>query len=307
MKQLDFLIIGAMKAGTTSVHKYLSEHHSIYLPPEKEAPFFSDDDQFKKGYEYFFNDYFRNAPPDSLVGKVTPSYMMSPDAPQRIKQICPNVKIIAILRDPIERAYSHYHMAVRVKGEKRTFEEAMSEQLEMPELSRARTKGNYWSDYIVYGEYGRILEPFYRLFSSKQLLVLYIDELQSNPRVFMDKIFNFIGVKSIDSKLLGKKFHSSAKSGLVSSIAYLALQTKLRRIGKVIIPSRFRRRLRFWLGLNLRAPASSVIESGFILSPDVRNKLEELYLNDVRKLTELVGEVPYWVDAWDMQKGDGVK
>ena len=146
MRSLDFIIIGAMKAGTTSICKYLAQHEKLHLPPEKEAPFFSEDMRFKKGYLDYFNIFFKSASASALIGKVTPIYMMHPEVPSRIKQICPDVKMIAILRDPIERAYSHYHMAVRLKKETRTFEEAILYQLYEKRLEKARTSCALWDN-----------------------------------------------------------------------------------------------------------------------------------------------------------------
>ncbi len=303
MRQLDFLIIGAMKAGTTSVHKYLCEHPDLYLPPEKEAPFFSDEECYARGWEAFFGDYFRDAPPGRRLGKVTPTYMMNPAVPERIRSLCPDVRMIAILRDPIERAYSHYHMAVRIGKESRTFEDAAREQCQDACLKRAWAEADYWGNVIVFGEYGRILKRFYELFPAEQLHVLYMDRLSAAPAQFMAEVLDFIGVEQIDMKNLGKRYHESRTSGLMPLLAKVALNPRISRLGRMVLPERVRRRLRFWLGLH-RSGGSSTTDSSFTLSTTTRQRLEALYLRDAQLLEQLSGERPYWVDTWAAARGD---
>src|SRR5512134_2872554 len=107
MKKLDFIIIGAQKAGTTALFRYLRRHPRIYMPLEKEIPFFSDDVLYARGWEQFARRYYGHAPPDRLWGKATPRYMIHPDCPSRIRATMPDTRLIALLRDPIERCISH--------------------------------------------------------------------------------------------------------------------------------------------------------------------------------------------------------
>ncbi|MEQ8752500.1 MAG: sulfotransferase [Coleofasciculus sp. G1-WW12-02] len=162
-KHLDFIIIGAMKAGTTSLFKYLQPHPEIYMIPEKETSFFSSDYYFKKRWENFANEVFQGAPLDKMWGKASPSYMPDPRVPQRIYEIMPNVKLIALLRNPIDRAFSHYKHLLRQKRERRSFEEIVSEQLTEKSLDYTRALPGLLavnSSYISMGEYGRILQSY---------------------------------------------------------------------------------------------------------------------------------------------------
>src|SRR6266487_1947701 len=113
MKCLDFIIIGAQKAGTTSLYHYLREHPGIYMPPEKEAPFFTSKGSFLRDWEQFAADYFGAASVEQRWGKATPAYMADPRVAARIHSLMPRVLLIALLRNPVERAYSHYMMSVR--------------------------------------------------------------------------------------------------------------------------------------------------------------------------------------------------
>ncbi len=294
---LDFIAIGAMKSGTTSVHKYLSEHENIFLPPEKEAPFFSDDERYAKGFDAYWGDFFGHIKEGQISGTVTPLYMMNPIVPGRIRETCPDVKLIAVLRDPIERAYSHYHMSVRIKGESRTFNSVVAGQLREENLLNARKRTEYWSDYVVYGEYGRILKDYYSVFPKEQILVLFMNELIDDPNKFMDKIFEFLGVETKKLKNVGKKFHNSKQMGVMPLVAHLFLNTRLRSVGKRMLPEKMRRRVRFWLGL-YRSHRIKNVNTEFILSPEVRDELEGVYRKDARMLNELTGQAPYWLKVW---------
>lgn len=294
---LDFLVIGAQKAGTTSVHKYLCEHPDLYLPPEKEAPFFSNDLEYSRGYTNYFDNYFRTSKLGDLVGTVTPSYMMNPSVPERIKSTCPRVKIIAILRDPIERAYSHYLMGIRGNNLSRTFEDTIIEQLNDTKLVTERNSTNYWNKQIVSGEYGRILKEYYKLFPKEQILILYMNDLISVPTAFVEEIFNFLGVKNIQIKNIGKLYHSSNINWFMSFISNIAFNKNIRPIGKYLFHGRINRIIRFYL-TQYRTSGLKNVDSKFMLSHEIRFKLEELYYNDVRLLSELTGEIPYWVENW---------
>lgn len=299
-KCLDFFVIGTMKAGTTSVHKYMSAHPDIYLPPEKEAPFFSEDDAYLRGFGSYWQEYFSSAKDNALLGTVTPDYMRSPQVPSRIHETCPDAKLIAILRNPIERAYSHYLMATRVLGENRNFEEAISEQLASKETILTRDDPNYYKDYISLSEYGKILSGFYKLFPPEQVLILYLDELNRTPEIFMSKIFQFLGVQIVAIPNLRKKYHGADANLFLSKIAHLMLNTRLRFLGKLMLPEKLRRRLRFWIGLH-RVSRNAGLNTDYRLMPDTRANLEKLYRQDAEIIRQLTGKYPDWIKEWNLE------
>ena len=129
MKHPDFLVIGAQKAGTTSLFSLLSKHPNTYLPPGKEVRFFSSDLLYAKGAEWYFRENFRAAKPTDVTGEVSPQYMCHDKVPGRIKELLPNIKFIVILRHPLKRAFSHYQMSVRRGQENRDFVEAFAHSL----------------------------------------------------------------------------------------------------------------------------------------------------------------------------------
>ena len=127
-KIIDFLVIGAARSGTTSLAAYLRSHPSIYLPLEKETCFFSDNDRYNKGVDWYLQSYFHcRKSENKIIGEATPAYMLFKYIPERIFSTTPNTKLIAILRNPIYRAYSHYRFAKRLGIESRDFNEAIKD------------------------------------------------------------------------------------------------------------------------------------------------------------------------------------
>ncbi|MCU7836683.1 MAG: sulfotransferase domain-containing protein [gamma proteobacterium symbiont of Taylorina sp.] len=233
MKQLDFIIIGAQKSATTSLFKYLSEHPEIQMPGDKEAPFFSDDQLYEKGWDSFCRQYFNASSEEQLWGTATPQYMGDPRAAERIAAQNPQVRLIAILRNPIERAYSHYTMSVRREVEHRDFSHAVDALLSAEHLEKYRNeippdhhKGYSLTDknnknkdnnyYFVWSEYGRILTNFRKYFSAQQLLILYMDDLMEQPQQTLDKVIQFLGIKTQFSPAnLGKIYHQGGNKLII--------------------------------------------------------------------------------------------
>jgi hypothetical protein len=115
----DFVVIGAAKSGTTALYHQLRHHHGLYLPPSKEAPFFTKDDVYRRGWEAHLAEPFTAAPPDLLWGTVTPRYR-DLGIPARMHEAMPDARLIALLREPVARVYSKYRLLVRRGRERRS-------------------------------------------------------------------------------------------------------------------------------------------------------------------------------------------
>jgi hypothetical protein len=198
MKNVDFIIIGAMKAGTTSLASYLNESKEIYIPPEKELPFFTHKNLQKGGFETFMKKYFKSASSGQLLGTSTPQYMMNPDSFEMIKEILPNVKLIAILRNPIDRLISHYDHACRLGVENRTLNDVITKQLK--ENNHNKFMDNTTNKYISAGEYGYILGEVLKYFHNSQVLLIDFDDLVKDTQNTVDKASDFIGIQRFPYK-----------------------------------------------------------------------------------------------------------
>src|SRR5262245_33936937 len=247
-KPLDFLVIGAHKSGTTTLFQYLRHHPELFLPPEKEAGFFSNDYWWGRGWDAFADEFFVRASKKALWGKVTPQYMAYRETPVRIRALMPNVKLIAILRNPIDRAYSHYRMAARTLAEKRTFHQAVA-VLQQDEDDP--------TGYFAMGQYGRILFSYLTHFPAAQLLILFSEDLQNRPQFVMDSIARFLGVNSgFTPRNLGINYHVGGMRQ-----RFPALIPTVKSMYPVWwfwrrLPERRRRVIRFWFQTEA-APSSS--------------------------------------------------
>ncbi len=176
---LDFIVIGAQKSATTTLFQHLHHHPEIALPSGKEWPFFSHDPIYERGWGAYLESLAGNggvSDPARSWGTVTPQYMvggvlnttLDPLAagydertvPRRMHERLPDVRLVAILRDPVARAVSHHRMVVRRGGELRSFDEAIDELLAPAALEEARRRPAESSGYVVWGEYGRILAGY---------------------------------------------------------------------------------------------------------------------------------------------------
>lgn len=295
---LDFVIIGAQKAGTTSLFHYLREHPGIFMPPQKEIPFFSSDTLHKKGLSWFLEAYYADASPDQLWGKATPQYMVhSATVASRLARYCPQIRLIAILRDPIARAYSHYRMSVRRGFETRSFEEAVREQLKPENLHKYRLHHTERDGYVVRGEYGRILSDYIDFFPPAQLLVLYTEHLEKQPvELFLD-ICRFLQVETILPGSLGQRFYQGGTRQRIPKASFVVNS----------MPTAFLRRvipLRIWRYLQsfyIRFEQWNTIPEDtreIPLSSGIRSALASHYKTDSSILTQVLGIVPPWLERW---------
>jgi hypothetical protein len=215
----DFIIIGAQRSGSTSLYNYLIEHPDILPGLMKEVHFF--DNNYHKGvnwYRSFFPLAYsirrmeRNHKRRTITGEATPYYLFYPHAPKRIHATCPDVKLIVLLRNPVERAYSHYHHEVRLGVEELPFAEAIErEKTNIPrEMAMILDDENYRSfghqnySYLSRGIYIEQLEVWNEYFSRDNMLVLKSEELFSNPDLVLGRTFAFLGVSeqtSIDYQI----------------------------------------------------------------------------------------------------------
>ena len=189
----DYVIVGAPKCGTSSLAKYLGDHPQAYMVPEKELRFF--DQHFDEGLDWYRS---RFAPADGeLVGEATPSYLFEPGAIARMRSIIPRARLIALLREPVERAYSHYQHWHGRLGERRGFRAAVE-----PELALGRTTTSAGWDperpegyhYLARSRYRFQLERLCEHYPREQLHVIFFEDLEARPvEVFQDAC-RFLGI-----------------------------------------------------------------------------------------------------------------
>ncbi|NER07976.1 MAG: tetratricopeptide repeat protein, partial [Okeania sp. SIO3C4] len=188
----NFIIIGVHKGGTTSLYSYLIQHPQIVPPIKKEMDFWS----WK--FNESINWYLAHFPAISkgknfLTGEASPSYFDYPNAARRIFQFFPKIKLIILLRNPVDRTISQYYQWLRLNWENRSFEEAI--QLDLERLTKAPEKVNYWMkelNYLARGVYVEFFKEWMSLFPREQFLILKSEDFYAYPEVTMGKVLKFL-------------------------------------------------------------------------------------------------------------------
>jgi len=305
VKPLDFLIIGAQKCATTTLFEHLRSHPRIAMPLEKEVPFFTGDDCSQESWQDFALDQFGQEQEQKLWGKASPQYMSDPNAAARIQKLMPDIKLVAILRDPIQRTWSHFRMGQRRDTEHREFSEAIASLL----ATTGNSAGNspvlpdhaegYQSEadfYVAWSEYGRILKDFTACFDPGQLLVLYTEELESDPAATLDRLLEFIGLPvGFRPSTLGEVIHRGGASNRIphSVRSWLRERKLLFRLWQ-LLPDAQRGRLRFqYEQWNIRKNGNPMS-----LPDKLHDQLRKHYGEDIRSLLSLPIASPPWADRY---------
>ena len=198
-----FLVLGAQKAGTTALYSYLRRHPHITGPSWKEVSFF--DRHWTRG-EGWYRGNFPNVlrARRDLVGEASPSYLFHRLAPQRVAQVIPEAKLIALVRNPVDRAYSHYQHEVALGREPLSFEDALvaEEERTSGEEERLAADPAYFSHawwnytYKARGRYAEQLERWLSVFPADRLLVLPSEELLGEPERTHARVLEFLGAQA---------------------------------------------------------------------------------------------------------------
>ena len=213
----DFLVIGAQKAGSTSLYRYLTSHPSIRTPRRKEVHFF--DHAYGKGecwYRAQFPVRLRSAS-NWLTGEASPYYLFHPHVPQRAARLVPHAKLIVVLRNPVDRAWSHYQHVVTRGYESLSFDAALEREAElipveerkMMAMPEYRSLAHERHSYLARGRYFSQLARWLTSFSRDQLFVISSEQMFRSPSAALTECFSFLGLSPfvIDS-------HEVFKSGV---------------------------------------------------------------------------------------------
>jgi len=198
----SFLILGAQKAGTTALYAYLRWHPQVTGPSFKEVSFF--DRHYARG-ERWYRAHFP-ALRRAAVGEASPSYLLHPLAPERVAGLLPNARLIALLRNPVERAFSHYQYEVSLGREPLSFEDALAAEEERlrGEVERMLRDPTYFSyawwnyTYLARGRYAEQLERWYAVVPRERLLALFTEELAQDPGGTYRRVLEFLGLDAHD-------------------------------------------------------------------------------------------------------------
>ncbi len=211
-----FLIIGTMKGGTSALARAVSRHPDVFIPHGKEVRFF--DHNYDQGLEWY-ESHFESAPSGSVLGEASPGYMYRATTHQRIAAIVPDSRLVAILRNPVDRAYSHYWHNVRRGREDRSFRQALESE---SEIDRSDHSEDVFA-YMDLGRYCRQLRSLEELVGRDRLMVLQNSELRFSETTVMSRLWEFIGVNP--------EFRPTARPPLKKRVKNLLAPGRRSRLG----------------------------------------------------------------------------
>jgi len=176
----DFVIIGAQKGGTSFLYYLLTRHPLVEPAARKELHFFDNPERFDNGAGWYRRCFPQSGWKDgrrSITGEASPSYLFDPPVPKRMAGVVPQARLITLLRNPVDRAYSHYQMQVKRGTEHHTFEEATEQQ---------------YSSYVSRGIYVDQLLRWFEFFSREQMLILKSEDFFERPVEILKVVLNFL-------------------------------------------------------------------------------------------------------------------
>lgn len=285
----NFLIIGAFKSGTNSLYQYLNPHPQIFMCPVNEPSFFAFEGQKISGKRWAknsivtkFDDYkklFAGATGKTAIGEASPTYLVSSQAPARIKHYLPQVKLIAILRHPVDRAYSQWQMEFRQGAEK------IGDFAKAVQIKQTGSDGIVRQKYVYGSKYYSLLKRYYDLFDRSQICVLLFDQLLDDRSGLIKSIYNFL---EVDSEYVPENISVHYNEGGVPRNQFTGFFTQkiypyLAEI-KTMLPQGMQEKVtaqsrEFKKQLLVKPPA---------LSSELRSELTTLFKEDILLLQDLI-------------------
>jgi hypothetical protein len=299
MTMPNFFIVGAQKAGTTSLYHYLNQHPQVYMSPIKE-PFFFDHEMDSKGEvvrrEFTghrqpprftnieeYSALFEGVRGEKAIGEATPLYIYAPGTPERIERCVPGAKAIALLRNPADRAYSAFLYAVRMGVEPLTdFAQALRE-----EPFRLRNRWHYVFHYRSRGLYYQQLKRYYEVFGRERLGVWLYEDMREDPASVARSVFRFLEVDDTFATDTSSRYNPSGVPASGSARAAMRATDKaVWGLRKFLAPTSSILRLAFKMR---RVVQSRVLTEPPPIDPELRAGLVEGYKEDILRLQELIG------------------
>lgn len=298
----NFLIIGAAKCGTTSLYRYLAQHPQVYMSPRKhmrhfafevECPPFRGPAPLGRATPYAVADadsyhaLFDGATDETAIGEASHSYLYQAQAAGRIKEYAPDMKLIAVLRNPAERAFSHYRQLIR------NGRETISDFVRALEEEETRVSDGWWPDfhYAHIGLYHRQLERYFELFGRDRIRVYLYEDLRDDPAGMMRDIFEFL---EVDDSFIPEAAIRYNASGLPKNRFLHAALQGIRRVkpaAERIFPKKLTQ-----ASLRVGSSLHNGNLTSYRLSPELRAWVTETYFRE--DITRLQGLLRRDLSSW---------
>lgn len=293
--QPNFFIVGAAKAGTTSLWMYLKQHPEIYMPPTietKEPSFFCH----LYGYKDFdsYLSLFSNAKGKKAIGEASTPYLSSPESAAWIQQVFPEAKIIIVLRNPVERAYSLYTWMIREGYEWiYPFKKALIyEEIRLKNEHFKYCNSQYYYNYLYFhsGLYSIQVKRYTEFFQKNQVHIILFEDLKSDPLNTIQSVYDFLNV---DISFMPKiEIHNKGQTPLLVPLQYFLKQKSYNYLKKIKIPGAKQ--------IQTKAMDVNKYLGQFLsmsLSSKIKNELKELYRKDIYKTAILINrKLDQWIE-----------
>jgi hypothetical protein len=290
----NFMCIGAAKSGTTTLFDILKQHSNIYFPSFKEPHFFDIPSNYSNGITWYEKTYFKKSEGVKIVADFTPSYLYEKEAAQRIfNEIGKEVKFVIILRNPVDRAFSHYLHTKGDRYDRLSFKEALI--AENQRLEEANHSGDYLSklrfSYVNQGLYSQMIEEYLKFFPKENFLIInFEEEFVARRSDVIKKILLFLGVEN-------QKMNTDIMSNRASEARFIWLKDIMRKpfwwkvVLKKMIPSLKIRQI----VINRIQRANNISLSRKKLSDSDRKEIyNKFFREDVNRLESLLNRKMNW-------------
>lgn len=198
IERLDFILAGAQKSGTTALHYFLAKHPNVTMGDQQEIHFFDDDAMFAGSVDYEqLHKHYPQLAPSIIAGDCTPSYIYYEPAAERIWQYNSKIKLLVLLRNPVERAFAHWNMQRFKSREPLDFFDALRE--EKTRIAGAPPAEARRFAYVDRGFYARQIERLFKFFPREQMKVVKFEEFKDKQRETLVSIFSFLGLGPVRS------------------------------------------------------------------------------------------------------------
>ncbi len=279
---IDVAVVGAQKAASTSLHRYMAMHPAFATHPKLEFTYFVRDEEYRKGYESAFRDNFTDYVVGQKILVKNVGLMYWEKAAERLHQHNPDMKLIAVLRNPTDRAWSAFHYA-RLMGV-----EALTDFGKAMELGPSRFKNPIeygMTDYLGRGHYAHQIRLLRNLFGEKNILVILQDELKTDPLGTLQKCFSFCGVDDTFIPDFTVRFNEAGRARNAGMMKLIKRNPLVKKILGNLIPKAMRS--------SLATKAGEANREKIQLEPlggELRQRLVEYYRPLNGELSGMIGK-----------------
>ena len=279
--KVNTFIVGAPKAGTTSLYFYLQQHPDVCMSEIKEPNYFTAQQVVNLYYDVSpvnSEDWYHSIfvePTKRIVGEGSVSYLFYPEVAQKIYEYNSEARILIILRNPVQRAFSHYLMDCRLGLCDISLEEILKNPSKYP---------HFYQQFIVLGMYHQQIKRYIDVFGQNQVKVMFYDDLKTDANLFIDQIFSFLNLTSVKIKLDVKNKFKKPSSTIIAKLYQFKW---LRSYLNIIFPKVLLLKIKSVLFKDSKKPK---------LDPSIKRKLSNIYKNDIAELSKLLSKD---LSAWE--------